>query len=239
MSTAPAPGVGPGVVPSPGLPMTAAMHYTSTMVLFTAMDPVETVVDGAPPGPRGRLFIVPVNKPTKVPHEAGRFILDHLGYTGVVRVNEEETLDEEGNVIGLSYDVETARQESLAKGKEHDEIRFRRFVADMMADYVSRKDGKSLAPPPPPDVILRVIERRGYKLQDYGIKPVGFEDPADLKQKAIEDENRTLKAQMADLNSKFELMLRQQADDRTGNRAADKEAEAPAPKGKGKGKTGG
>jgi len=236
MSNAPAPGVGPGVIPSPGLPMTAAMHYTSTMVLYTALDRVETVVDGAPPGPNGRLFIIPVNKPTKVPWEAGRFILDHLGYTGVVRVKEEETVDEDGNVIGLSYDVESAREESLTKGKEHDEMRFRRFVADMMADYVSRKDGKSLAPPPPPESILRIIDRRGYKLQDYGIKPIGFEDPADLKQKAIEDENRTLKSQMADLNSKFELLLRQQADrDGTG---ADKPAEESGKK-KGKAKTGG
>lgn len=194
-----------GMLSNPGLPATAALYQTSTMVLFTALDKVATVVDGAPPGKNGRLFIVEPNKPVKVPYEAGRFIIEHLGYTGVVRVNEQEKLDDEGNVIGIEYDVATARDESLAKGKEQDSIRWQRFISDMVTDFV--KQSKPV--PPPPEAIVRIIERRGYRMQDYGVKPIGFQDPVDMKQAAMESENATLRTQVNDLMSKMDLLIKQ------------------------------
>jgi len=188
-----------GMVPNPGLPMSAPMHYGKTMILYTAQEKVEAVVDGAPPGPNGRLFIVEVNDPTEVPWEAGRFILEHLAYTGVVKVDEIETRDAKGKRTGVEYDVEKAHAESLALGEQMDRVRWQRFVNDMMDDYVSRKDGKSKAVPQPPDSILRIMKRRGFKLDDYGIKPVGFEDPTAA-------ENKALREQLAELSKRLTAM---------------------------------
>lgn len=193
-----------GALANPGLPMTASMHYTSTMVLYTAMDEVRCVVDGAPPGPNGRLFIVPPNKPTKVPYIAGKFILEHLAYTGVVRVEEVE------EELGITYLVDEARESSLALGKEQDGLIWRQYISDMMDDYIARRDGKNKVPPPPPQRILNIINRRGYKLSDYGIKPLGFQDPVDVESARIKQENASMKLQLADLNSKFETLIRMQ-----------------------------
>src|SRR5882672_2948122 len=126
----------PGVVPSPGLPMTAAMNYGKTMVLYTAGDKVEAVVDGAPIGPNGRLFVVEPLDPTEVPWEAGRFILEHLGYTGVVMVDVLETRNARGQLTGTEYDTEKAHTESEEKLLLFDQQIWQQFVSDMMEDYV-------------------------------------------------------------------------------------------------------
>lgn len=198
-----------GFVSNPGLPMTSSAHYSEHVIMYTATWPVACVVDGAPPGKNGRLFTVPVGKPTKVPFLAGKFMLDHYGYTGIVQVMEYEQHDEEGNVIGVTYDVETAHKESLEKGREQDEIRFMQWVTDMTTDYINRADGKQKVPPPPPEPIRLIIERRNYKMQDYGIKPIGYRDPIDEMNEARDRENAHLKAQVADLNSKLNLLLQQ------------------------------
>lgn len=201
----------PGMVPNPGLPMQASMYYGKTMVMYTAGDRVEAVVDGAPVGPNGRLFVVDVNDPTEVPWEAGRFMLEHLGYTGVVRVDEIDVRDERGRRTGTEYDIEKAQAESEAKLLAYDQLIWQQFISDMMEDYVSRRDGKNKAVPPPPERISRIIKRRGYKLLDYGIEPIGFEDPMDVSTKAMAEENKSLRTQVADLNSKFEAFMKMQA----------------------------
>src|SRR5215471_3904203 len=157
-----------GMVSNPGLPMTAGLHYTEFVIMYTACDEVCCTVDGAPPGKDGRKFTIPINKPVRVPWLAGKFMLDHYGYTGGVQVREIEQTDEDGNVIGVTYDTESARAESLAKGVEQDQIRWQRFVTDMVEDFVKR----SKTVPPPPEAIVKIIERRGYKMQDFGIKPI-------------------------------------------------------------------
>jgi len=116
--------------------MTAGMYYGKTMVMYTAGDRVEAVVDGAPAGPAGRLFIVEVNDPTEVPWEAGRFMLEHLGYTGVVRVDEVEVRDERGRRTGTEYDIDKAQAESAAKLLAYDQLIWQQFISDMMEDYV-------------------------------------------------------------------------------------------------------
>ncbi len=186
-------------VPSPGLPMTAAMHFGQIMVLYTAQDKVEAVVDGAPPGDNGRLFTVEPNEPTEVPWLAGEFILNHLAYTGVVRVNERPVLNTKGKKVGVEYDVDGAHTASLKLGKEQDAIIWQRYISDTMDDYVSRRDGKSKAVPEPPERIKRIMARRGYKLSDYGIKAQGFEDPGVVAHEQMVDENTALKRQIADL----------------------------------------
>lgn len=208
---------------NPGQPMTAAMHYGKTMVLYTAQESVQAVVDGAPPGPNGRLFIVEVGDPTEVPWEAGRFILDHLGYTGVVKVDELDVRNEKGKKVGVEYDVEKAHADSLEAGRVHDEARWARYISDMMDDYVSRKDGKQKAVPQPPAPMLRIMERRGYKLGDYGIKPLGFEDPVAQANQAMKAENDALRKQMADLLNRVNAMegkdvqTQAEVDNSTGN----------------------
>src|SRR6266851_1856112 len=122
--------------------------YGERMVLYTAADRVEAVVDGAPAGPKGRLFVIEPNKPVSVPYEAGRFILEHLAYTGVVRVNEMQSMDDEGNVTGITYDVEQAKKESLQLSAQMDRARFDQYVRDCVSDYIANPKGAKPVPQP-------------------------------------------------------------------------------------------
>lgn len=143
--------------------------YGERMVLFTAGEKVEAVVDGAPPGPNGRLFIIQPGKPQQVPYEAGRFILEHLAYTGVVRVDEKET------ATGIEYDIKGAEKASKALLEASDAERFRRFVDSMVQDYIMNPKGTKPVPEPS-ETIKAIIKRRGYNLKDYGIVPLGWEE---------------------------------------------------------------
>lgn len=173
--------------------------YGERMVLFTAADRVEAVVDGAPAGPRGRLFIIEPNKPTSVPYEAGRFILEHLSYTGVVRVEERQSVDEEGNVTGIAYEIEQAKKDSLVLSAQMDRSRFDQFVRDCVTDYISNPKGAKPVPQPP-EAIMRIIERRGYDLKKFGIVPIGWEEPE--KDKRLTDLENLVKHLTSQLEKK-------------------------------------
>lgn len=166
----------------PGAAVVAA-HYGEQVVLYSEAERVECVVDGAPPAENGRLFIVEPGKPKKVPHEAARFILDHLGYTGVVRVDVVES------DTGTKYDLVKAKRESLAKLEAADDLRFKAWLSGIVEDFVKR----SKPVPQPDDAIMRIIERRKYDLKKYGIVPIGW----------AEDESKSevaqLKKQVEDL----------------------------------------
>jgi hypothetical protein len=176
---------------------TMAQKYRDTMVLFTAMDPVQCVVDGAPPGPMGRLFIVPTDKPVRVPFEAGRFILEHLGYTGVVRVQEVE------NDEGIRYLVDEAREESLVKGEEEDHKRMQAYVEYCVKDKMENKKPV----PAPPESIMRIIDRRKFDLGKFGIVPLGWESPTEANSKALVDENKELRNRLKILEAKMADVL--------------------------------
>jgi len=165
--------------------------YSDTMVLYSFCNPVECVVDGARPGPNGRLFRIPVDRPTKVPYEAGRFILEHMAYTGVVRVQEKEL--EDGS--GVAYLTKEAKAESKALTEQQDLARFHRWVSDMVEDYVKR--GKPV--PEPDEAIRAIIERRGYDPRRFGIVPIGWEEPD--KDKRITEMQETIEGLQRQLAS--------------------------------------
>jgi hypothetical protein len=144
--------------------------YGERMVLFTSGDPVECVVDGAPVGPNGRLFRIHPGKPQQVPYEAGRFILEHLAYTGVVRVDEKET------ETGIEYDIKGAEKASLALLEQMDKMRFEQYCRDMVQDYIMNPKGAKPVPEPS-EPILRIIKRRNWDLKARGIVPIGWETP--------------------------------------------------------------
>lgn len=174
-----------------------AQHYGEAMVLYSAIEKVAAVVDGAPVGKLGRLFIVEPEKPVKVPYEAGRFILEHYAYLGVVRVEETET------ETGITYHVDEAKKESLKLTAEMDDKRFSQYVSDVVTDYLNQKKPA----PRTPDVIQKIIARRGYDLKRYGIFPLGEQESGNIaKISALESENKakddqlqTLQRQMAEL----------------------------------------
>jgi hypothetical protein len=174
-----------------------AKHYGEAMVLYSAIEKVAAVVDGAPVGKNGRLFIVEPEKPVKVPYEAGRFILEHYAYLGVVRVDEEET------ETGITYHVDKAKTESLALTQQMDDQRFNQYVSDVVTDYLNQKKPA----PRTPAVIQKIIERRGYDLKRYGIFPLGEKESEQLAKmatleadnKAKDEKLQTLQRQMAEL----------------------------------------
>lgn len=144
--------------------------YGERMVLLTAGDPVACVVDGAPVGPNGRLFKIAPGKPQQVPYEAGRFILEHLAYTGVVRVDEKAT------DTGIEYDIEGAKAASLALLELMDKQRFEQYCRDCVNDYIMNPKGAKPVPEPPAP-ILAILKRRGWDLKSRGIVPIGWEAP--------------------------------------------------------------
>jgi len=160
------------------------------MILYTEGDEVIAVVDGAPPGPDGRKFTVTPGKAIKVPWEAGRFILEHLAYTGVVRVKETDKPDG----TGTEYDVESARAESLLAFEAADEKRWAAYVEYCITDKINNKK----AVPATPDSIKALIKRRGYRLADYGIAPVGEMAPVDTRIADLTKMIADLKAQLDD-----------------------------------------
>lgn len=174
----------------------AAQSYHEYMMLYTAGEKVECVVDGAKPGPLGRLFIVETNKAVRVPYEAGRFILEHLGYTGVVRVNETEREDN----TGIEFDIETAKAESLAKFEQEDERRWRDYVEYCITDKINNKK----AVPATPDTIKRLIARRGYRLADFGISPVGEKQPQDAAMEELKALVASQSKQIAEMTKKLQ-----------------------------------
>lgn len=184
----------------PNLPgvQVESRKYRDTMVLYTAMDKVECVVDGAPPGPNGRLFIVETDKAMRVPYEAGRFILEHLAYTGVVRVNETET------ETGVTYDIASAREESLAKGEQED-----RKVMDAYIQYAVHDKIENKKPvPAPPEPIMRILKRRNIDLRRFGIVPLGFETPQDEEITNVKAENDNLKSRLALMENQMAALLK-------------------------------
>lgn len=177
------------------------MKFGEAMVLYTAGDRVEAVVDGAPVGKNGRLYIVEPNKPTKVPYEAGRFILDHLGYTGVVRVQETET------DTGVDYDIKGAQEESIAKLEAADAAAFKRYISDAVEDFVKRNK-----PVPQPDErIMKIIKRRGYDLKQFGIVPIGWQKPEDEKLTTMQKENSDLQDKLAQMQKQIDAFVAGQA----------------------------
>jgi len=172
-------------------------NYGEAMVLYSAIERVAAVVDGAPVGKHGRLFIVEPETPVKVPYEAGRFILEHHAYQGVVRVEEEEVES------GIHYNLEKAKAESLALTAQMDDQRFNQYVQDVVTDYLNQKKPA----PRTPEVIQKIIQRRGFDLKRYGIFPLGERESANMeKVAALEAENKskdeqlqTLQRQMAEL----------------------------------------
>ena len=176
--------------------------YRDYMWLYTAGDKVEAVVDGAQPGPNGRLFEIPPNKAVKVPWEAGRFILAHLAYTGVVRVKETDR--EDGS--GTDLDLASAKKASLALFEEEDARRWRDYVQYVINDKL---DNKKVVPPPPPP-IKALMERRGYRLTDFGVTVPGDINPTapSLNEMAtLRQENHELKLQVSELLSKFNAVF--------------------------------
>lgn len=170
-------------------------RYHDYMILYTAGEKVEVVVDGAPPGPMGRLFVVEADKPIKVPYEAGRFILEHLAYTGVVRVTETDRADG----TGTEYDVASARTESLKQFEAEDARRWREYIEYCITDKINNKK----AVPATPDAIKRIIARRNYRLSDFGIAPVGEIQPQDTAVAALTAQLAEMKALLEKQSAKL------------------------------------
>jgi hypothetical protein len=173
----------------PGQVVTA-MHLHDYMILYTEGDEVNCLVDGAPPGPMGRLFTVTPGKAVKVPWEAGRFILEHLAYTGVVRVKETDRKDG----MGTEFDIKSAKVESLALFEAEDSRRWRDYVEYCITDKINNKR----VVPATPDAIRRIIDRRGYRLGDYGISPIGEPQPVDSRIAELTAMIAALKAKLDD-----------------------------------------
>lgn len=171
--------------------------WGESMVLYSESG-FATVVDGAPPGPNGRLYIIPAGKPIKVPFEVGRHLLEdgRFPFIDVVRVAETET------ETGITYDVDAAKKDCLARSEDADDQAFKQYVSGAVDDFV--KHNKPV--PQPPQNILKIMERRGYKLEQYGISPIGWKKPEDKRITSLGEENAALKAQLDQMQATLDLL---------------------------------
>lgn len=178
------------------------MAEQAIRVLYSDAERVEAVVDGAPPGPQGRLYVIEPQEPTEVPSEVARFMLAHLGYTGVVEVEVIQTKNDKGRVTGTEYNVDKAVEESRLKLRESDELRFQNWINSSIEDYTKRNKPV----PPPSPAIVKIIQRGGFDPKKYGIVPMGWEDPTGSGPLAAE--NAELKAQLAAMNAKLDNLIK-------------------------------
>jgi hypothetical protein len=166
--------------------------WGESMVLYSE-DGCAAVVDGAPPGINGRLYKIPAGKPIKVPFEVGRHLLnmDQFPYLDVVRVSETET------EAGITYDTEGAKQASLERSSQADDMMFKRYVSDCVEDFVK----KNKPVPQPSDRILQILKRRAYRLEDYGIFPIGWKRPVDEQVAGLQSQLKEMQDKMAQFQS--------------------------------------
>ena len=143
----------------------SARGYGDYMWIITFGEPHVTVVDGARPGPRGRVYgCDEVGKAIKVPAEAGRFLVEHCGFSGVVQVEEVTRPDGTGTDLNLRQ----AKEDSEAQFKKGDEDRWQQYMG-----YVMWMLEQKRIVPPPPEGIVNLMKRRGYRLKDYNIDIMG------------------------------------------------------------------
>jgi hypothetical protein len=178
----------------------SALRYHDYMWILTVGEPAIATVDGAPPGERGRIWgCHEPNRPFKVPYEAGRFLLEHLAYTGVVRVDEKERSDG----TGTDLDIAKAKEESELLFEAEDARRWREYVEYCINDKMNNKK----AIPATPESIKKIMARRGYKLSTFGIAPIGEGQPEDLVISELRKQNEQLAKQMALLAAKLDEAL--------------------------------
>jgi len=183
-------------------PGTRPPNYRDYVYLYTVGERCEAVVDGAPVGPLGRLFIVEPNKAVRVPWAAAEWISRHMSYTGVVMVNEVEKRDDQGEVTGTQLDIDKAKTESAALLEDSDRRRWRDYVQYVIDDKLNNKR----VVPPPPDSIRHIMERRGYRLEDFGISIPGAMTPAAESRAAENAQNDQIKILTEQLARQTEII---------------------------------
>src|SRR5277367_1717512 len=127
---------------------------------------VAMVVDGAPVGDNGRLFIVPPEEVVEMNDIAAKELISKMAHYGVVEVQTKRTK------TSLDFDIESAREASLALIEVNDKLRFEGFIEGQVTDRTGR--GK-VAQAPPPEV-REIMRRRGYTLEAYGLNVVGQQE---------------------------------------------------------------
>jgi hypothetical protein len=150
---------------------------------YAGTEEIAMVVDGSPVGPLGRLFIVPQDEVVEVPEIAGNELIRHKGYLGVVKVELIKSKTE------LKFNLAKAREESAHLIEVADRRRFESYVEGVVKDRTSK--GKPAGATPP--AILDVMKRGNYKLEDYGIRPVG------VREQEASNEVSALRAQVDEL----------------------------------------
>lgn len=165
------------------LSLTSKTARMTDLVYTAKEDGTAMVVDGAPPGPLGRLFKIPGLSVVEVPEEAAVQLCLHRAYDGVVRVTSIRSR------TGTTFDVEKAHAESVELLKKQDDLRWARWVNDSVEDYIKR----SKPVPPPPKPIIEIIKRRGFKPENFGIVPIGWAKVETEESKQLKQENLDLK----------------------------------------------
>lgn len=213
-----------------GVPIPDTVNMTEVVSLLNQTSPLartiayiytvneagsEMVVDSAPPGPRGRLFIIPPDEVVEVPEVVAKEMCLHHAYDGIVRVDQIRTR------LGITFDIEKAKEESAALLAAQDQTRWLRWVNDCVEDYIKR----SKPVPPPPVSILALIKRRGYKPEDYGIVPIGWAKPVSEETVVLQAANKNLMDQLAIMQSQMAQLLKERQE-----READKVDEDPKAK---------
>jgi hypothetical protein len=124
---------------------------------------VAMVVDGAPVGENGRLFIVPPEEVVEVNDIAGRELISKMPHYGVVEVHTKRTK------TSMEFLLDDAREASDRLIEVHDKLRFEGFIDGQVTDRTSK--GKVSQAPPPE--IREIMHRRNYTLEAYGLNAVG------------------------------------------------------------------
>lgn len=180
------------------------MRQQGMKVLYSAEERVAILSYAGSPGETGWLRIVEPEEPTEFEAVVAEDILKHTEYLGLVEVEVIKTKK------GTEYNLEKAEEDSKALLATTDEKRLMTWVQDMVDDYIKRNKPV----PPPSEAIVRVMQRRNFDPQRFGITPFGWDDPLmAMKQKdaAHEQERKDWKDRFAQMEAQIALLSKQVA----------------------------
>ncbi len=111
-----------------------------------------------------KLYVLPPGKPVEMPEFDGNIIMARLHYCGIVRVTE--TRDDEG----IHLHTKEAREASKTLLAQKDREIVTEYIQIQLEDRVKI----NMPALPPSGRQAKVIARSGVKLEDYGVRPVGW-----------------------------------------------------------------
>ena len=173
----------------------------------------------------GRTYVIPPNKPWKVPSLEGTDISGPIGMPAYrsFTVSEDKmakqflidgkhyglvSIDERITDQGITFDINTAAERSKKARYDDQTLLLDQYIRSAHEGELNKQPV-----PPPVETIQRILDERGLDLQkDFGVTPVGYKVSEyamqrDQTMKQLAEENAAQKKEMAEMRTMLQRTL--------------------------------